>query len=186
MMRHLTHLEVALRAEELQMEADIRTYDQFNVSLEYAGVGNGSGSGNIKSNAWTDREDKHFVWLEVPGVGERRPALNLRDVYVHTISCFECALLIPPPSSASGRSVTLLVAEQPDVVRIQCYVWKVEEKRVLLSFPIVALAQLLCISSDDVLARRHYHGTCCAAVWCLCSWRPLIAIPNPPPPRPVA
>lgn len=49
--------------EEAQMRIDVRLYDRFYVSLQHV-----------------QRQSQEFVSIPVPGVGERKPALQVGNV----------------------------------------------------------------------------------------------------------
>lgn len=123
---HLNRLESALHAEELQMECDIRAYDLFYAELSLPT------EQETRSVACYRSHPTFLVYLDVPGVGERRPAVNL------------------------GDAVQLRSAKHPKKWDIQCYVCEVKEKKILLSFPMDALSLITSLTPTQVMAERFH------------------------------
>jgi hypothetical protein len=119
-LRHLLKLEIALHAEELQMESDIRAYDLFYAELQPLYQDK---TKQRDKHMFKDKQHKlaatELVYLEVPGVGERRPALNLRDSCVcHFFHHFSLLLALSYYSPQShvfvaGFSCALRIAPNP-------------------------------------------------------------------------
>lgn len=59
----LRALAALMYVEEAQMRIDVRLYDRFYVSLQHV-----------------PRQPQEFVSITVPGVGERKPALQVGNV----------------------------------------------------------------------------------------------------------